>query len=116
MPSGETMDNNVEMVRVHYTEQSARTAWARRTWERVAGGNAAAFFFAWLICVAVLAVSSVILWASFNPGRPFELRLGLDNYINALDRSLFAEVIPNTVWVGLGTVATVLFFGFPLAW
>ena len=110
------MDNNVEMVRVHHTERSATTAWARRTWERVAGGNAAAFFFAWLICVAVLAVSSVILWASFNPGRPFELRLGLDNYINALDRSLFAEVIPNTIWVGLGTVATVLFFGFPLAW
>jgi iron(III) transport system permease protein len=116
MPSGETMDNNVEMVRVHHTERSATTAWARRTWERVAGGNAAAFFFAWLICVAVLAVSSVILWTSFNPGRPFELRLGLDNYINALDRSLFAEVIPNTIWVGLGTVATVLFFGFPLAW
>ena len=34
----------------------------------------------------------------------------------ALDRSLFTQVIPNTILVGLGTVITVLFFGFPLAW
>jgi iron(III) transport system permease protein len=97
-------------------ERLTRTAWTSRAWERVAGGNATAYFFAWVICVAVLAVSLVILWASFNPGRPFELRFGLDNYFRALDHSLFTEVIPNTVLVGLGTVATVLFFGFPLAW
>src|SRR5262245_10070178 len=97
-------------------EQSTSTAWTSRAWDKVAGGNAVAFLFACLICLAVLTVSLVILWASFNPGRPFELRLGLDNYIKALDHSLFTEVIPNTVLVGLGTVATVLFFGFPLAW
>ena len=97
-------------------ERSARSVWASGVWDRLAGGNALAFFFAWFICLAVLAVSLVILWASFNPGRPFELRFGFDNYIKALDQSLFAEVLPNTILVGLGTVATVFFFGFPLAW
>src|SRR5262245_52656882 len=67
---------NVESVRVHPMERSARAAWVSSAWDRVAGGNAAAFFFAWLIGFAVLAVSLVILWASFNPGRPFELRFG----------------------------------------
>jgi iron(III) transport system permease protein len=93
-----------------------RSRWTSRVWEKISGGNAAAFFFAWLICFAVLVVASIILWSSFNPGRPFEFRFGLDNYIKVLDRSLLTEVIPNTVLVGLGTVATVLFFGFPLAW
>jgi hypothetical protein len=106
----------VESVRVHPMERSARVSWGSSAWDRVAGGNAAAFFFAWLIGFAVLAVSLVILWTSFNPGRPFELRFGFDNYIKALDQSLFAEVLPNTILVGLGTVATVFFFGFPLAW
>jgi iron(III) transport system permease protein len=84
--------------------------------ERFGGDNAAACFFAWLIGGAVLAVSLIIFWASLNSGRPFEVRLGLDNYINTLDQSLMTQVIPNTVLVGLGTVTTVLFFGFPLAW
>ena len=106
----------MEMVRVHHTERSATTAWARRTWERSPAATPRHFLRLADLRWGVSAVSSVILWASFNPGRPFELRLGLDNYIKALDRSLFAEVIPNTIWVGLGTVATVLFFGFPLAW
>jgi len=78
-------------------ERSARSVWASGVWDRLAGGNALAFFFAWFICLAVLAVSLVILWASFNPGRPFELRFGFDNYIKALDQSLFAEVLPNTI-------------------
>ena len=73
------MSKNVEMVRVDRMERSASTAWASRAWEKVAGGNAAAFFLAWLICLVVLAVSLVILWASFNPGRPFEFRFGIDN-------------------------------------
>jgi iron(III) transport system permease protein len=84
--------------------------------ERFGGDNAAACFFAWLIGGAVLAVSLIIFWASLNSGRPFEARLGLDNYIQTLDQSLMTQVIPNTVLVGLGTVTTVLFFGFPLAW
>lgn len=102
--------------RVHQVERSEWRGCANRAWEKLAGGNAAAFFFAWLICFAVLAVCLVIFGASFNSGRPFELHLGLDNYIKTLDRSLFTQVIPNTVLVGLGTVVTVLFFGFPLAW
>ena len=104
------------MERVHPLQRLEGTAWTSRAWEKFAGGNAAAYFFAWLICIAVLAVSLVIFWASFNPGRPFELRLGLDNYIKTLDSALFTQVIPNTILVGLGTVITVLFFGFPLAW
>ena len=104
------------MERVHPLQRFEGTAWTSRAWEKFAGGNAAAYFFAWLICIAVLTVSLVIFWASFNPGRPFELRLGLDNYIKTLDSALFTQVIPNTILVGLGTVITVLFFGFPLAW
>jgi iron(III) transport system permease protein len=104
------------MERVHPLQRLEGTAWTSGAWEKFAGGNAAAYFFAWLICIAVLAVSLVIFWASFNPGRPFELRLGLDNYIKTLDSALFTQVIPNTILVGLGTVIIVLFFGFPLAW
>lgn len=106
----------MEITRVDSLGHSANTVWTSRAWEKIVGGNTTAYFFAWIICAAVLAVSLIILWASFNPGRPFDLRFGLDNYINALDHSLFVDVIPNTVLVGLGTVATVLFFGFPLAW
>ena len=101
------------MERVHPLQRFEATAWTSRAWEKFAGGNAAAYFFAWLICIAVLAVSLVIFWASFNPGRPFELRLGLDNYIKTLDSALFTQVIPNTILVGLGTVITVLIFWLP---
>ena len=30
-------------------ERSARVSWGSSAWDRVAGGNAAVFFFAWLI-------------------------------------------------------------------
>lgn len=64
--------------RVEQIERIERRVWASRAVDKLTGGNTAAFFFAWLICGAVLAVCLVIFWTSFNPGRPFELRLGLE--------------------------------------
>lgn len=83
---------------------------------RLTEGNGLAFICAWLIGGVIVGVSLVIFWASFNAGRPFEIQLTLDNYIDTFSRELFAEVIPNTLVVGVGTVAIALFFSFPLAW
>ena len=47
---------------------------------------------------------------------PVEPNLTLQNYSEAFDEYLFQRVIPNTIVVGLGTVAVVLFFSVPLAW
>jgi iron(III) transport system permease protein len=88
---------------------------ASRVLDNLISGNAASFFFAWVICGAVLTVSLVIFWASFNPGSVFQVQLSLSSYAEILNRELFAQVIPNTIAVGLGTVIIALFFGFPLA-
>jgi len=73
-------------------------------------------FFAWLICGAIVAVSSIVLILSFLQDFPMSSALGIQNYVDAMDRYLFAEVLPNTVLVGIGTVGVVLFFSVPLAW
>src|SRR3989338_5058161 len=104
------------MEQAQRLERSEWIGWASRALDKPTGGNALALFFAWLICGAVIAVSSVIFWASFNPGSAFQVRLSLASYAETLNRDLFTQVIPNTVMVGLGTMIIALFFGFPLAW
>ena len=104
------------MEQAQRLERSEWIGWASRALDKLTGGNALALFFAWLICGAVIAVSSVIFWASFNPGSAFQVRLSLASYAETLNRDLFTQVIPNTVMVGLGTMIIALFFGFPLAW
>lgn len=73
-------------------------------------------FFAWFACGVVLLLVGFVVWMSFVEGSPIHASLTFDNYSEAFDSYLFQRVIPNTVVVGLGTVAVVLFFSVPLAW
>ena len=73
-------------------------------------------FFAWFACVVVLLLVGFVVWMSFVEGSPIEPNLTLQNYSEAFDEYLIQRVIPNTIVVGIGTVAVVLFFSVPLAW
>ncbi len=73
-------------------------------------------FFAWFACGVVLLLVGFVVWMSFVEGSPLQPNLTFQNYTEAFDQYLFGRVIPNTVVVGLGTVAVVLFFSVPLAW
>jgi iron(III) transport system permease protein len=53
---------------------------------------------------------------TFIPGLPFEANLSFNNYADVLNGRLLLEIIPNTIFVGVGTCAVALFFALPLAW
>jgi len=73
-------------------------------------------FLAWFACAVVILLVAFVVWMSFVSGVPTEPNFTLQNYRDALDSYLVQRVIPNTVIVGFGTVAVVLFFSVPLAW
>ena len=73
-------------------------------------------FFAWFACAVVLLLVAFVVWMSFVEGSPVQPSLTLANYREVFDSYLVRRVIPNTVIVGIGTVAVVLFFSVPLAW
>lgn len=88
-----------------------------RDWAaNAAAGNKIPLFFGWLLCGLILFLVLVVLAASFIVDLPINSRLSLGNYHSALDGYLFVEVLPNTLAIGLGTVAIALFFSVPLAW
>jgi iron(III) transport system permease protein len=102
-------------------EQASRIQWTG--WARDIGEAASDFFsvrlplfFAWFACFVVLLLVGFVVWMSFVEGSPVQPNLTLDNYGEAFDSYLFERVIPNTVFVGIGTVGVVLFFSVPLAW
>jgi iron(III) transport system permease protein len=100
-------------------EQLGRFQWTERVSDAAArfiSGNALAHFFAWLICSAIAALTLLILWMTFVPGLPFEAGLSLANYAEVFGSENLPEVLFNTIRVGLGTVAIVIFFGLPLSW
>src|SRR5688572_12004573 len=102
-------------------EQTTRIGWTG--WAQDAGEAAGDFvsvrlplFFAWFACGVVLLLVGFVVWMSFVEGSPTQPTLTLENYKEAFDSYLFQRVIPNTMIVGVGTVAVVLFFSVPLAW
>jgi len=102
-------------------EQASRirwTGWAQDMGEAVGDFVSVRLplFFAWFACGVVLLLVGFVVWMSFVEGSPINASLTFDNYSEAFDSYLFQRVIPNTVVVGLGTVAVVLFFSVPLAW
>jgi len=84
--------------------------------ERFAAGNSFPLFFSWCLCAVILFLALIVFASSFIVDFPINSRLSLGNYHLVLDKYLFAEVLPNTLIVGLGTVAISLFFSVPLAW
>jgi iron(III) transport system permease protein len=73
-------------------------------------------FFACIACGVVVLLVLFVVWMSFVAGVPTDPDYTLQNYTDAFDGYLIQRVVPNTVVVGLGTVAVVLFFSVPLAW
>lgn len=84
--------------------------------DRVAGGNTIPALFSGAICSVILFLAMMVLVASFIVDFPVESRISLENYSSVLNDYFFSEVLPNTLVVGLGTVAVSLLFGIPLAW
>lgn len=79
------------------------------------GGIRFPLLFAWLACGVVVFLVVFVGYMTFVSGLPTEPNLTFQNYADVFDSYLFRRVIPNTVIVGFGTVAVVLFFGVPLA-
>jgi len=87
-----------------------------KTTDKLTGGNLLPYLFAWLISGAILGSTLVVFWMSFKPGLSFGPDLTILNYAEVFDSALFTQIIPNTLVVGVGTVAIALFFGVILAW
>jgi iron(III) transport system permease protein len=79
-------------------------------------GNVIPLFFGGAVCLVILVLVAMVLLASFLVNFPVQSALSLGNYKAVLNSYLFFEVIPNTLLVGVGTVAVALAFGIPLAW
>ena len=87
-----------------------------RATDRFAGGNGIAVLLSGAVCSVILLLVLILLAASFLADFPVESRISLENYESVFHGIFFSEILPNTLFVGIGTVAVSLAFGIPLAW
>jgi iron(III) transport system permease protein len=95
---------------------AAGPEWRRVMFEKINAGNGIPLAVGWAVCAVILILTAIVLLTSFLVDFPIQIRFSLENYRTVLNGYLVTEVIPNTVFVGLGTVAVALVFGIPLAW
>jgi iron(III) transport system permease protein len=70
----------------------------------------------WLVLGVVVALGLFILYMTFVPSLPTEPGFTLKHWAELGSPYVLTKVLPNTLIVGLGTVAVTLLFGGPLAW
>lgn len=90
--------------------------WRRVIVEKMNAENGIPLVVGCAVCSVILILAGIVLLTSLLVDFPIQTRFSLDNYRSILNGYLFTEVIPNTVIVGVGTVAVALAFGIPLAW
>jgi iron(III) transport system permease protein len=95
---------------------AARPRFGEGVADALFAGNVIPLFFGGGVCLVILILVAIVLLASFLVNFPVQSALSLGNYKAVLNSHLFFEVIPNTLLVGIGTVAVALAFGIPLAW
>ncbi|MBI4526255.1 MAG: iron ABC transporter permease [Deltaproteobacteria bacterium] len=88
----------------------------RSIFEKMSAGNGIPLLLGGAVCALILVLVAIVLLVSFLVDFPISFRFSLDNYKSVLNTYLFREVVPNTLIVGLVTVAVSLAFGIPLAW
>jgi iron(III) transport system permease protein len=71
---------------------------------------------AWSILGLIVALLAFIVYMSFVPGLPTEGGWTLDNWLNLAEAHFLTRVLPNTVFLGLGTIILAALFGVPIAW
>lgn len=70
----------------------------------------------WFILSFVIALLLFILYMTFVPGLPTEPGLTLEHWADVARPEMLADILPNTLIVGFGTVFVASFFALPLAW
>lgn len=107
---------SVEFNPAALAKPAAGPEWRRVLSGKLNSGNGVPLAVGWAVCAAILILTAIVLLTSFLVDFPIQIRFSLENYRTVLNGYLVTEVIPNTVFVGLGTVAVALAFGIPLAW
>lgn len=109
----------MEQVRSSSEARLGGQLWREATasaWEQFTAGNQIPLLFSCVLCSLILFLILIVLAGSFVVDFPIELRFSIENYASVFNPFFFSEVLPNTLAVGLGTVAIALLFGIPLAW
>jgi iron(III) transport system permease protein len=71
---------------------------------------------AWALLGFVMALLAFILYMSFVPGLPTEGGWTLDNWRQLGSSHFVFEVLPNSIFLGFGSILIAACFGVPIAW
>jgi iron(III) transport system permease protein len=82
----------------------------------VATGNGALALVAWLTIGAILGLGLVVLWVTFTAAFPGEGGLTLANFATVASKANLADVVLNTILIGILTTIIAVLFALPLAW
>lgn len=76
----------------------------------------AALISAWTLLGLIIALLIFVIYMSFVPGLPTDGGWTLDNWANLTSPWFLTQVLPNTVFLGIGSITLAALFGVPIAW
>jgi iron(III) transport system permease protein len=79
-------------------------------------GNTIPAILAWIAASFVILPTLVVIWMTFKPGLPVEPGYTLDNYARLTQQTRSADILSNTLQVGVLTLVLVTMFSVPIAW
>ena len=70
----------------------------------------------WSLLGLIIALLAFIVYMTFVPGLPTDAGWTLDNWASLASPYFVAQVLPNTVFLGVGAISLAALFGVPIAW
>ena len=75
-----------------------------------------ALICAWALLGLIIALLVFIAYMSFVPGLPTDGGFTLDNWMALTSPFFLTRVLPNTIFLGLGSITLAALIGVPIAW